>query len=122
MMNRPYTIDDCKLFLRRCLPISERYPLEAFITVHKMLIRTKTEHPHDVLPDDKSIIEYLSPAGGKIEYFERLDDKTVLVQFDDYDPVDICCLSRPHFIEGQEVEMEKCLDEKLVRTSVEKKQ
>ncbi|CAF1003071.1 unnamed protein product [Adineta ricciae] len=122
MMNRPYQIGDCKLFLRRCLPISKKHPLEAFVTVRKMIIRTKTEHPHDILPDDMSIIEYLSPAGGKIEYFERLDDQTVLVQFDDYDPVDICCLSRPHFIGSQEIEMEKCLDEKLVRASIEKKQ
>lgn len=122
MMNRPYSIGDCKLFLRRCLPISEKYPLEAFVTVRKMLIRTKAEHPHHVLPDDKTIVEYFSRAGGKMEYFERFDDKTILVQFDDYDPVDICCLSRPHFIDSQEIEVEKCLDEESVRKSIEKQQ
>jgi len=37
------------------------------------------------------------------------------VEFDDYDPVDICCLSRPHFIADQMIEVEKCGDEEQAR-------
>jgi hypothetical protein len=115
MAARPFFMGDQQLFIRRCMPITRKYPHEAFLTVRKMLIRTQSEKNDEILPDDKSIVEYLTPAGGKIEYFERLDDKTVLVQFDDYDPVDVCCLFRPHFIKNQPVEIEKCSDEELVR-------
>jgi len=122
MTARPLFMDDHQLFIRRCLPITKKYPHEAFITVKKIIIRTQSEKSDEVLPDDKSIVEYLTPAGGKIEYFQRLDDKTVLVQFDDYDPVDICCLSRPHFIKNQPVEIEKCSNEEEVRHQVEFRQ
>ncbi|UJR16341.1 hypothetical protein I4U23_003247 [Adineta vaga] len=122
MASRPLVLGDCKLFIRRCLPLSQRYPLEAFITVTKILIRTKAENQHDILPDDTTIVNYLSQTGGKIEYFERLNDKTILVQFDDYDTVDYCCLSRPHFIGDQEIEIEKCTNEELARISIETQQ
>jgi len=119
MAARPFFMGDCKLFIRRCIPITRKYPHEAFLTVKKILIRTQSEKNDEILPDDKSIVEYLTRAGGKIEFFERLDNKTVLVQFDDYDPVDICCLSRPHLINNQLVEIEKCCDEEQVRHRVE---
>ncbi|CAF3697605.1 unnamed protein product [Rotaria sp. Silwood1] len=118
MAARPFVMGDCQLFVRRCLPITRKYPHEAFLTVKKILIRSESEKNDEILPDDKAIVEYLTPAGGKIEYFERLDDKTVLVQFDDYDPVDICCLSRPHIIKNQPVEIEKCSDEEQVRLRI----
>jgi hypothetical protein len=119
MASRPFHMGDCQLFVRRCMPNSYKYPQEAFLTVRKILIRTVSGKNDEILPDDNSIVEYLASAGGKIEYFERLDNKTVLVQFDDYDPVDICCLSRPHFIKDQPVEIEKCSDEEQVRHRVE---
>jgi len=122
MAARPFFMDDRQLFIRRCIPITKRYPDEAFITVKKIIIRTQSEKNDEILPDDKSIVEYLAPAGGKIEYFERLDDKTVLVQFDDYDPVDVCCLLRPHFIKNQLVEIEKCSNEEQVRHRIEFRQ
>jgi hypothetical protein len=119
MASRPFFMGDCRLFIRRVLPITPKYPHEAFLTVKKILIRTLSEKDNEILPDDNSIIEYLTQAGGKIEYYERLDNKTVLVQFDDYDPVDICCLWRPHFIKNQPVEIEKCSDEEQVRQRIE---
>jgi len=119
MAARPFYMGDCRLFIRRCMPVTPKYPHEAFITVKKILVRTQSEKNDEILPDDESIVEYLSRAGGNIEYFERLDDKTVLVQFDDYDPVDVCCLSRPHFIKNQPVEIEKCSDEQQVRHRLE---
>ncbi|CAF2911200.1 unnamed protein product [Rotaria sp. Silwood2] len=119
MAARPFFMGDCQLFVRRCLPITRKYPYEAFLTVKKILIRTESEKNDEILPDDKTIIEYLTAANGKIEYFERLDNKTVLVQFDDYDPVDICCLSRPHLIKNQPVEIEKCSDEEQARLRIE---
>jgi len=122
MAARPFVMGDCQLFVRRYLPTSQKYPSEAFITVRKILVRTKSYNDAEILPDDNSIVEYLSAAGGKIEYFERLDNKTVLVQFDDYDPVDICCLSRPHFIKNQPIEIEKCSDENLARYYIELEQ
>ncbi|CAF4095520.1 unnamed protein product [Adineta steineri] len=115
MAARPFVMGDCQLFVRRCLPINAKYPTEPFFSTRKMLVRLQSDKIDDSLPDDKSIIQYLSHAGGKIEHFERLDNKTVLVKFDDYDPVDICCLSRPHFIGNQSIEIEKCTDENLAR-------
>jgi hypothetical protein len=122
MASRPFFMGDCQLFVRRCMPNTEKYPYEPFITVKKILIRTQSEKNDEILPDDNSIVEYLTPFGGKIVYFERLDNKTVLVQFDDYDPVDLCCLWRPHFIRNQPVEIEKCSDEEQVRHRVEYQQ
>ncbi|CAF0835512.1 unnamed protein product [Rotaria sordida] len=119
MAARPFFMGDCQLFVRRCLPITRKYPYEAFLTVKKILIRTESEKNDEILPDDKTIVEYLTAAGGKIEYFERLNNKTVLVQFDDYDPVDICCLSRPHLINNQLVEIEKCSNEEQARLRIE---
>ncbi|CAF1456593.1 unnamed protein product [Rotaria magnacalcarata] len=119
MTARPFFIDDCELFVRRCLPLTKKYPYEAFITVEKILLHTVSERDDEILPDEKSIFDYLTLTGGKIKYSERLDNKTVLVQFDDYDPVDICCLSRPHFINNQLVEIEKCSDEDQVRLQIE---
>lgn len=115
MAARPIFIDDHELFVCRCLPITRRYPAEPFNTVSKLIVRTKAENPADILPADKTITEYLSLSGGKIDYCQRLNDTTVLVQFDDYDSVDVCCLARPHFINGQEIEIEKCLNENIAR-------
>lgn len=119
MAIRPLYIGDRKLFIRRVLPITPKYPHEAFLTIKKILIRTQSDNNDDILPGNQSIVDYLAHAGGNIEYFERLNNKTILVQFDDYDPVDICCLSRPHFINNQPVEIEKCSDEDQVRQRLE---
>jgi hypothetical protein len=118
MAARPFSMRNSQLFVRRCMPITRRYPHEPFITVRKILIRTETDTNDDILPDDESIVEHLKGTGGKIDYFERLDEKTVLVQFDDYDPVDICCLLRPHYINDQLVQIEKCGDEEVARYQV----
>jgi hypothetical protein len=119
MASRPFYMGDCQLFIRRFMPFTKKYPHDAFLTVKKILIRTESEKTDEILPDNTSIVDYLTAAGGKIEYYERLDDKTVLVQFDDYDPVDLCCLARPHFIKNQPVEIEKCSNEEQVRRRVE---
>jgi RNA recognition motif-containing protein len=103
MAARPFFMGDCRLFIRRFIPITPKYPNEAFLTVKKILIRTQSEKDDEILPDDASIVEYLSRAGGNIEYFERLDNKTVLVQF----------------IKNQPVEIEKCSDEEQVRRQLE---
>ena len=122
MAARPFFMGNWRLFIRRCMPITPRYPYEPFLTAKKILIRTESGTNDDILPDDDSIVEHLKGVGGKIEYFERLDEKTVLVQFDDYDPVDMCCLLRPHYINNQLVEIEKCVDEEVARNQVELRQ
>ena len=86
------------------------------------MIRTPSDKTDAILPNDQSIVQYLTAAGGKIEYFERFNDKTILVQFNDYDPVDICCLWRPHFINNQPVEVEKCINEEQIRNQIESQQ
>ncbi len=47
----------------------------------------------------------------KNAYETWYDDKTGLVQFNDYDPVDVHCLSMPDFIKNQPVEIAKCGEE-----------
>jgi RNA recognition motif-containing protein len=111
MIGRPYYIGDYHLFVRRCIPITRRYPYEAHLSVNKILVRTVQEKHDEILPNDNMIIDYLKAAGGKIVRLEKFDEKSVVVEFDDYDPVDICCLSRPHFINNQMIEIEKCIDE-----------
>jgi len=116
MATRPIFMDNQKLFIRRCLPIDTKYRHEAFLTVRKLLIHTISETNDEILPDDKVIVDYFSSqVGGQIAFYERLTDKNVLIQYDDYDPVDLCCLLRPHFINNQEVEIEKCEDEEQIR-------
>lgn len=120
MASRPFYIGDSLLFIRRFMPITPEYPADAFLTVRKILVRTPSEENDQILPDDQTIVEYLSSVtNGNIVFFERLDDRTVLVQFDDYDPVDLCCLLRPHFMNNQPVEIEKCRDEQQVRQRIE---
>lgn len=122
MASRPLYMGDCLLFIRRFMPITPQYPNDGFFAVRKILVRVpSTEENDQILPDDQTIVEYLSIVHGNILYFERLDDKTVLIQFDDYDPVDLCCLLRPHFINEQAIEIEKCSDEKQVRDQIESK-
>jgi hypothetical protein len=115
MAGRPYFINDYQLFAHRCLPITRRYPYEACITTNKILIRTLRENHDDILPEDNIITDYLKVTGGEILRLERFDEKTVLVEFDDYDPVDIYCLSRPHSIGHLMIEIEKCADEEQAR-------
>ncbi|CAF3594168.1 unnamed protein product [Rotaria sp. Silwood1] len=112
---RPFFMNDNQLLVRRCLPITRRYPYEAYFNTDKILLRIPRENHNEILPDDKIIADYLKAAGGNILRLERFDDKTVLVEFDDYDPVDVCCLSRPHFINAQIIEIEKCRDEQQAR-------
>jgi hypothetical protein len=118
MASRPFYMGDHTLFLRRFISINPRYPREPFVTTGKMLVRAASDADDDLVPDGKTIVDYLQAIDGKIEYLERLDEKTVLVQFDDYDPVDQCCLMRPHYINHQLVEIEKCIDEEQVRAQV----
>jgi hypothetical protein len=115
MAGRPYFMNDHELFVRRCLPITRRYPYEAYVTANKILLRIPRENHDEILPDDNRIFDYLKAAGGKILRLERFEEKTVFVEFDDYDPVDVCCLSRPHFINNQMIEIEKCADEQQAR-------
>jgi hypothetical protein len=80
-----------------------------------MLVRIPKENHDEILPNDEMIINYLKAAGGQIIRLERWEEKTVFIEFDDYDPVDVCCLSRPHFIANQIIEIEKCPDEQQAR-------
>ncbi len=115
MSERPYFMNDNQLFVHRCLPITRRYPYERTITTSKMLVRIPKENHDEILPNDEMIINYLKAAGGQIIRLERWEEKTVFIEFDDYDPVDVCCLSRPHFIANQIIEIEKCSDEQQAR-------
>ncbi|CAF3120866.1 unnamed protein product [Rotaria socialis] len=115
MSERPFFISDHQLFVRRCLPITRRYPYEMHLNTNKILVRIPRENPDEILPCDKIIMDYLKAAGGEILRLERFEEQTVLVEFDDYDSVDICCLSRPHFINNQLIEIEKCRDEEQAR-------
>lgn len=119
MASRPFYIRDCLLFVRRFMPITPEYPDDAFLTVRKIVVRVPSAENDSILPDDQTIVDYLSVVNGTIVFFERLDDRTVLIQFDDYDPVDRCCLMRPHFINDQLIEIEKCSDENQVRYRIE---
>lgn len=115
MAGRPYFMNDYQLCVRRCLPITRRYPYEAHATTNKILIRIPRENHDEILPNDDIIADYLKAAGGEIIRLERFEEKTVFVEFNDYDPVDVCCLSRPHFINNQMIEIEKCGDEQQAR-------
>lgn len=122
MASRPLSMQDHVLFIRRCLPINPKYPQEAFLSVRKILIHTISETNDNTLPDDKIVVDYLFQFGGQIVFYERLNEKNILVQFDDYDPVDLCCLSRPHFINEQQVEIEKCENEEQIRNDLKSNQ
>lgn len=123
MASRPFYIGDSLLFIRRFMPITPEYPDDAHLTVRKILVRTPSTENDQVLPDDQAIVAYLSSrTGGNIAFFERLNDRIVLVQFEDYDSVDLCCLLRPHFISNQPIEIEKCRDEDQVRQQIESEQ
>jgi hypothetical protein len=122
MAGRPYFMNDRQLFVRRCLPITRRYPYEKYVTTNKMLVRIPRENHEDILPNDEIIADYLKAAGGQILRLERWEDITVFIEFDDYDPVDVCCLSRPHFIANKIVEIEKCADEQQARRQAQFRQ
>jgi RNA recognition motif-containing protein len=115
MAERPHIMNDIELSVNRCLPITRRYPYERYTVTNKMLVRVPKENHEEILPNDQMIIDYLKPAGGQIIRFEKWEEKTVFVEFDDYDPVDVCCLSRPHSIANQIIEVEKCSDEEQAR-------
>ena len=82
-----------------------------------MLVRASgdCEDQEQILPNDEIILDYLKATGGTVVRWERFDERTLFVEFNDYDPVDICCLSRPHFINDQMIEIEKCGDEQQAR-------
>ncbi|UJR30144.1 hypothetical protein I4U23_017684 [Adineta vaga] len=122
MSQRPFFLNDYQLFIHRCLPITRRYPYEAQIITNKILLRIPRENHHEFLPKDNIILDYFKSFIRQILRFERFDDKTLLIEFDDYDPVDICCLSRPHRIRNQLVEIEKCPDEQIARRRVQYQQ
>ncbi|CAF0838711.1 unnamed protein product [Adineta ricciae] len=115
MSHRPYFLDDYQLFVHRCLPITRRYPYESQTTTNKILLRIPHENHQDILPKDHLIREYLNTISSQITRFDRFDEKNVLIEFDDYDQVDIFCLSRPHWIDNQLIEIEKCYNEQLAR-------
>ena len=119
---RPHSINGCLLFVHRCLPVTRRYPYESYLTVNQILIRTSTEQHQATLPADLLLENYLKTSGGQIVRLERWDERTVFVEFDDYDPVDVCCLSRPHWIAEQLVEIEKCYDEHRSRRQAQFRQ
>lgn len=115
MSARPYFVKDHELFVRRCLPITRRYPYESHMITNKMLVRIPRENHEEILPNDEFIRRYFQNRAGEILRLERLEEQTVLIEFDDYDSVDVCCLSRPHAINHQLFEVEKCADEHQAR-------
>ena len=120
MAERPHLIGGHPLAINRCLPITRRYPYEPFERVNRLVIRPSIDDEQKTLPSNDRIKLYLEETvGGHRIHFERLDDQTILVEFDDYDPVDLCCLLRPHFIDQQLVEVEKCLDGQQLRRQVQ---
>lgn len=120
MANRPHFIDDQQIFVNRCLPITRRYPYEPFERLNRLVLRPSIDDKHRILPQNERIQNYFNEnIGGNLIQIERLDDETILIQFDDYDPVDLCCLLRPHFIDQQIIEVEKCSDEQQIRRQVQ---
>lgn len=115
MANRPFVMNNQELFVRRCLPKTRRYPYEPDLSTNKILVCVSREHQEQILPNDEIILNYLKSTGGHILRSERFTERTLFVEFDDYDPVDIVCLARPHFIENQLIEIEKCSDEQQAR-------
>lgn len=116
MSTRPHLIKTNELLLRRCLPLTRRYPYESYLTTTKMLVRIPHEHHHEILPKDNRIKQYFQTCSGRILRLERLGERTILIEFDDYDSVDVCCLLRPHWINQQLIEVEKCMDEHQARS------
>lgn len=124
MAERPHSLNGCLLFVRRCIPITRRYLYEAYVTVNQILIRISKEQQNQTatLPSNQIVENYLQLTGGHIVRLERLEERTILVEFDDYDPVDVCCLSRPHWIADQLIEIEKCYDEQRARRQAQFRQ
>lgn len=119
LASRPFFIGEQQLLVRRFFPKTSRLVEDTNHVTTKALVRVHDENPQDILPDDDLILKYLQKFGGQILYSTRLDDQTFLVQFDDYDPVDLACLSPPHFIGQQFVTIERCLDEQRVRSQIQ---
>lgn len=115
MSARPHFLKDHELLVRRCLPITRRYPYESYTITNKMLVRIPQENHEEILPKDDRIRRYFQNLAGDILRLERLEEQTVLIEFDDYDSVDVCCLSRPHSVNHQILEVEKCTDEHQAR-------
>ena len=122
MARRPYFMGDNQLFVRRYLPTTRRYLYEVYFSTNKILVRIPRKSYNETLPDNNTITDYLKAAGGQILRLERFEETTVLVEFDDYDPVDVCCSSQSHFINDQMIEIEKCRDEQQARRRVQLKQ
>ena len=119
MAARPFSLDQTPLAVRRFVPRPLRKSYEPAFPVKKILVRAESDHDDERLPDDALIVDYLQPMGGKIEYLQRLDEQTILIQLDDYDPVDLCCMIAHHQINNQQIRIERCLDEKQARRDVE---
>ena len=122
MNARPFYMGDQELLVRRFLPKPFRSYSDGNLVSKKALVRVHHRCPNDVLPDDHSIVEYLGRFGGRIAFCDRLDDQTFLVQFDDYDPVDLTYLHQPHYIGDQLVVIERCLNEQQVREQIAARQ
>ena len=118
MMSRPFYMGDHELLLRRFLPKPFRTSARGNYLSKKVVVQVDHNRPDDVLPADDLIVAYLRGLGGHIEFFERLDDQTIFVQFDDYDPVDYSYVIQPHFIGEQPIVIERCIDEETIREKV----
>uniref|UniRef100_A0AC34EZE0 RRM domain-containing protein n=1 Tax=Panagrolaimus sp. ES5 TaxID=591445 RepID=A0AC34EZE0_9BILA len=110
MKARPHVIDQKSVDPKRAVPREASQKNEANISTKRLYVSgVRDEH------NDKEFQDYFSKYGN-VEKVEIIKDKNTgkyrgfaFISFDDYDPVDKCCLERQHMILNHRCDVKKAL-------------
>jgi hypothetical protein len=119
MASRPILMGMQEVYVRRVVPKNRTDLRVAPGQIKQILIRPQYGGHDEILPEQNVILDYLQKTvAGHVERYERLDDRTVLIEFDDYDSVDLCSMIENHLINNQPIVIEACLNEDDARVDV----
>lgn len=122
MSNRPHEIDERKVEPHRACPKEYAAKPESHHTCNEIFVGNLK----DILGEEE-LKEHFSQYGNivKIELAKDRKDPTkrkpfAFISFDDYDPVDICCHKKYHYIKGNKLDVTKSINKKDMAQLVRK--
>uniref|UniRef100_A0A914YJ72 RRM domain-containing protein n=1 Tax=Panagrolaimus superbus TaxID=310955 RepID=A0A914YJ72_9BILA len=115
MNARPHVIQDKTIDPKRAVPREASQKNEANMSTKRLYVSgVRDDH------NEKAFEEYFSKYGG-VDKVEIIKDKSTgkyrgfaFISFDDYDPVDKCCLERQHMILNHRCDVKKALSKEEI--------
>lgn len=99
MSKRPHKIHDEEIFVKRALTRTMATIPERLVVTNRLVVSNAKQFSRSKLH------EYLTKFGS----IRNFDYENGLIDFDDYDPLDCLIISRPHYLDDEQIRLTKII-------------